>query len=186
MNDQPDTTEQISADLRKVLNTHGHGFHYAVVRRAAELRSNRESSWIFEGTEIPVVVREETTHVDLVLRTRSNLTYLVGECKRADPAKARWCFARSPYTWRDPANEEIIFDQLVLRPNQTHGARPRSKYWNGGSYQLGLELRTGKQGDGQGGAVKRLGMRSLRCCARQADLLTWCGALPHTRRIATR
>jgi hypothetical protein len=138
--------EQVSASLRKVLNGHGHGFHYAVVRRAAELRLKRESPWIFEGTEIPVVVREETTHVDLVLKTRSNLTYLVGECKRADPAKARWCFARSPYTWRDPNNEELIFDQFVLRSNQTHGARPRSKYMNVGSYHLGLELRTGELG----------------------------------------
>lgn len=156
MTDPPDNNEQIAASLRKILNTHGHGFHYAVVRRAEELRAQRESSWIFEGTEIPVLVREETTHVDLVLRTRSNFTYLVGECKRADPAKARWCFARSPYTWRNATNEELIFDQLILRPNQTHGARPRSRYVNRGSYQLGLELRTGQQGDGQGGGGREI------------------------------
>ena len=81
---------------------------------------------------------------------------LVGECKRADPAKARWCFARSPYRWYGDhaAARELTFDQFVLRADKTHHARPRCGYQNGGRYQLGFEFRTGQKGDGEGGSFK--------------------------------
>lgn len=42
MSDLTDNSEQISAGLRKALNTHGHGFHYAVFRRGEELSDSRE------------------------------------------------------------------------------------------------------------------------------------------------
>src|SRR5438270_11459436 len=38
--------EQISSHLRKVLNIHGHGFHYAVVRRGEELSDEKKIPWI--------------------------------------------------------------------------------------------------------------------------------------------
>ena len=146
-----DDPEQISASLRKVLNTHGHGFHYAVVRRGEELSDRRESPWFLNGTEVPVVAGGAATHIDFVLSTRSERTYLVGECKRADPAKARWCFARAPYRWQNDSEQELIFDELVLRADRTHYVRPLPGYMERGSYQLGFELRTGQQGDGDGG-----------------------------------
>jgi hypothetical protein len=150
MTNPADNSEQISSHLRKVLNTHGHGFHYAVVRRGEDLSRKKRSAWLLDGTEIPVVVGDSSTHVDFVLSTSSRRTYLVGECKRADPAKARWCFARAPYTWRDDTESELIFDQIVMRPDRSHSAVHRSGYMQQGSYRLGFELRTGQAGDGAG------------------------------------
>src|SRR5436309_3010923 len=96
-----DNSPQIVASLRKVLNSHGHGFHYAVVRRAEELLSSRQSTWLFDGVEFPVTTAGQITHVDFILRSRTGRTLMIAECKRADPAKALWCFAKGAYTWRN-------------------------------------------------------------------------------------
>lgn len=143
--------EQLSANLRKVLNTHGHAFHYAVIRRAEELHSERRSRWIFDGAEFPVSVRGVTTQVDLILTTRSERTVLVGECKRADPARARWCFAHAPYTWRDPYDREAVFDCLMLTSAGTTTVRsPKTAHTGEPVYQMGFELKTDQRGDGLG------------------------------------
>jgi hypothetical protein len=77
------------------------------------LEKVQRASWMFDSAEFPVVAGGSTTHVDFILRSRSRRTYLVAECKRADPARARWCFARAPYTWHNPIKGEVIFDQFV-------------------------------------------------------------------------
>jgi hypothetical protein len=156
MNASDDEAARISTDLRKVLNTHGHGFHYAVVRRGEELYDLRETKWLLEGTEVPIVAGDATSHVDFVLGTRTDRIYLVGECKRADPARARWCFARTPYRWRNERDEELIFEQLVLHGDGTRHTRPHFSYMTGGSYQLCFELKTGHKGDGEARAGKSI------------------------------
>jgi len=72
--------ERIATSLRKVLNTHGHGFHYAVVRRADQLLRSDRAVWILDAAEFPVVGGGQVTHIDFILRTRSGNTVLIGEC----------------------------------------------------------------------------------------------------------
>jgi hypothetical protein len=139
---------EIATSLGKVLSRHGHGFQYAVLRRAEELSRQRRSLWVFEGSEFPVTVRGASIHVDFVLRSRRTNTYLVAECKRADPAKAIWCFVRAPYTRRDSYDFEMVFDAVSYTPpdscvsiHQWINERP-------GSYHLGVELKTDAPGDG--------------------------------------
>lgn len=139
---------EIAASLRKVLNSHGYPFQYAVIRRAQDLWSSQAGCWLLEASEFPVVAGGTTTHIDFVLASRSMSTFLVAECKRADPAKARWCFAHAPYTRRGAVAEELLFDQFQCSPANlvSHqlclAFRP--------TYHLGLELRTGATGDGIG------------------------------------
>ncbi len=148
MTQRPDEAEQVSAALRKVLNMHGHGFHYAILRRTEQLFTNRESGWVFDGAEFPVVARRETTHIDFILRSRSGRTYLVAECKRVDPARGRWCFARAPYTWRNSSQSEVVFDQFRCRPANILGQEPCIRQTHrGGPYHIGLEIKTGGVGD---------------------------------------
>ncbi|MFZ1804688.1 MAG: hypothetical protein WAU05_12245, partial [Nitrospira sp.] len=85
-------------DVRKVLGSHGYGFQYAVLRRAEELAAERRSKWVFEAAEFPVGTAESPTHIDFILRNAHSTVYLVGECKRANPAHANWCFLKAPYT----------------------------------------------------------------------------------------
>jgi hypothetical protein len=146
----PNQSQQISASLRKVLNSHGHGFHYAVVRRAEELLTSQQSTWVFEGVEFPVTTGGYVTHVDFILRSRSGRTLMIAECKRADPSKALWCFAKAPYTWRNANPGELAFDELEVHANKQMVRRAHFAYAQQTAFQLGFELRTGQPGDGLG------------------------------------
>src|SRR5215204_3837638 len=84
---------RISNDLEKVLNAHGFSFQYAVVNRAEELVKEGTAHVRLEGTEIPVGLGNDSTHIDFILQTigrwqkEDHYNYIVGECKRVDPAK---------------------------------------------------------------------------------------------------
>jgi hypothetical protein len=144
--------EQISASLRKVLNSHGHGFHFAVLERGAQLSFEERSKWIFEGSEFPVSVRGQTTHVEFVLTTRSGRTIIVAECKRADPALAVWCFAQNPYTLRDPSEHEVVFERVMRASESSEPVRKSIIAYSHDKrvYHLGFQLKTNQQGDGNG------------------------------------
>lgn len=166
MTDKSSDEEKIIASgLRKVLNMHGHGFHYAVLRRVEQLFSNGQISWVFDGAEFPVVAGHETTHIDIILRSRSYKNYLIGECKRVDPARGNWCFVKAPYTWRN-SSEEVIFDQFICGPSNKLIQKPCIHWTQFGIYRLGIELKTGISGDGtsHGGAtINQAVTQVLRC-----------------------
>jgi hypothetical protein len=149
------------SDVRKLLNTHGHAFQYSVLRRAEELCSERKSRWIFEAAEFPVGDAVAPIHADFVLSTRpewavipnnaEHRAYVIAECKRADPARARWCFIKAPYTHRDPSEREIYFQQVRAGfANRTEPDVLRKSASIHTSH-LGYELRTVQKGDGGGG-----------------------------------
>jgi hypothetical protein len=143
-----DEADRIATSLRRVLNTHGHGFHYAVVRQAEILFKSDRAVWILDAAEFPVIGGGQVTHIDFILRTRSTNTVLVGECKRADPARAWWCFARSPYTWRNSSSGEVAFDQLSYGRGKTVIQKPRFAQTQRDIFHLGFELKTNDKGDG--------------------------------------
>lgn len=59
--------EKIKDGLRKVLNTHGYGFQYAVLRKAFWLCASTKSKWVFEAAEFPVTVGGFDTRIDFIL-----------------------------------------------------------------------------------------------------------------------
>lgn len=143
-------SEQIAASVLKVLNSHGHSFQYAVVRRLEDLYCEKRSPWFIDGVEFPVSAGGQTTHIDFILKSKSGRTYIVAECKRADPAKARWCFARAPYTSRNPRPMEVVFEQFSLNELGLVTRRAMPAYASEAVYHLGFELKTGETGDGKG------------------------------------
>jgi len=52
----------------KLLNTHGYAFHYAVLRKAAELCEKRRSAWTFIAAEYPVAVNAPTQEMSIITR----------------------------------------------------------------------------------------------------------------------
>ncbi len=86
----PNESRDPSVGLRKVLDSHGYGFQYSVLKRCLE---SRPTVWRVAATEFPVQLNTTDTHIDFVLGYRSHL--IVAECKRVNPAKSRWGFARS-------------------------------------------------------------------------------------------
>jgi hypothetical protein len=166
MNEHPEGQDlQFAAGLRKVLNSHGHGFHHAVLKRTQELTEGGQCAWAFVAAEFPVVVGGITVHADFILRSRSGRTYLIAECKRADPSRARWAFIRAPYTWRDPNEGELVFDQIVCEPPNFITAGTGALYEQSPAYHLGLEMKLNVPAEGvpqSGSAINQAVSQVLR------------------------
>ena len=128
------------AGVRKYLNAHGHAFQYAVIRRCYELTQNGRSEWTFVAAEVPVGL-QNTIHIDFVLRSRDTRVYLVAECKRADPARANWCFVKAPYTRRNARGNELVFQEVEYGQRETV-SKPREVAAGIENCHLGFELRT--------------------------------------------
>jgi hypothetical protein len=150
--------KRVSSSFQKLLDQHGYSFQQAIASRAEELRDKETSTWNLFGTEVPVNCRNQSTHIDIVLtawnrrRTRHSGYFLVAECKRVNPAKGHWCFAKTPYTWPNHLDSYVQFDQVLcysaaLQFSSTTKSILTSQK---GVYNLGIEVRTGEKGDSSG------------------------------------
>jgi hypothetical protein len=152
MSSQP--PDERSQSLRNSFDVHGFGFQYAVIERIESLDRTWHFGWEFIGAELPTSLKVgEEIHADFIFFSGLSRTYLVGECKRVDPALAQWCFAKSRYTTgRGPAPpilDELYFpnesqDKIRLRPLRLLGQSQKS-------YQVGTSVKdNSKKGDGIG------------------------------------
>jgi hypothetical protein len=157
-------SEPTPNDVRKGVGKHGYGFQYAVLKRAGELSAQGRSIWVFEVAEFPVGTADNPTHIDFVLRNAPATVYLVVECKRADPARANWCFVKAPYTRRNAREGELVFQEVQHQAETLVAARPRTAYASIESTHLGFEIRAGTKGDGTstGSAIKEATAQVLR------------------------
>jgi hypothetical protein len=103
----------------KVLNRHGYPFLYRTLKAAQDAFESGSSVWLFQVSEFPVEVREQPGRIDYVLQGRQSQTYLVVECKRANPKMKRWCFARAPYVQRNSGPEYLLAEAILF--NQSTG-----------------------------------------------------------------
>lgn len=140
--------EKISVGLRKILNYHGYGFHYSVIRHINELFDKRKTSWGFEAAEYPVSINDYDTRIDFILKNVNRDNYIVAECKRANPAFSNWCFVKAPYIRRDDYGNQIIIDKVSFMENSTRVMANGVKFaLSKNIYHLGFEIRTGKEGE---------------------------------------
>src|SRR5688572_21743563 len=97
---------KVAAAFEESLNRHGYSFQYALLKRRNELEVKNKTHWYFVGSEVPVECGGVITHIDFVCWSTprnpqvSNRFFLIAECKRANPALAEWCFAKSPSRWQ--------------------------------------------------------------------------------------
>lgn len=140
---------RVAEQLQRVLDLHGYGFHYAVLRRADELLRVHTSPWQLQAVEFPVQVQGFDTRLDLLLKHKAEPVYLVGECKRANPALANWCFAKAPYTqWRS-RTEAVLVDK-VFRSSVQAFTSVETLAHPPEVYRIALEVRTDLKGDASG------------------------------------
>jgi hypothetical protein len=174
--------------FNSILDSHGYGFHYAVLNKANELFERRKSAWAFEAAEFPVVVNDVPTRIDFVLSnnekgSRLNAFYLVAECKRANPSLADWCFARAPFVRRNRSHEPCILDHVDVNESgsvQCHGAA-YSQLAN--AYHIAVEVKSGK-GDESGkgrGAIEDAATQVCRGSNGFLDTLARLFTLPNYR-----
>jgi hypothetical protein len=140
------------AGFHKLLNQHGYGFHYAVLREAHRLFQQQLSRWVFVTSEFPVSVRGTDTRIDFVLEHADHSRcYIIAECKRANPAMANWCFARAPYTRQGHSSEGIYVDHLSWsETGEMKVVEVANLQHTSEVYHLALEAKTGDPGDPAG------------------------------------
>src|SRR5690242_5382051 len=97
--------KELTASFRKSLNSNGFGFQYSVLRLVEQLGDEGKSAWGLVASEFPVESRGNNTHIDFILKRMmyepgNCATFIIGECKRANPALSNWCFAKAPYVRR--------------------------------------------------------------------------------------
>jgi len=106
------------AAFKATLDGHGHAFQSAFV---SHVRHMDQRIWSVLGEEVPVTVGTHETHIDCVLSAvREAITILIVECKRADPARAAWCFARAK------ERGELGWVEIAMR--QDYGASRLSSF----------------------------------------------------------
>lgn len=153
-------THTIDAGLKKLVNTHGQAFQYAVLNKAIGLFNSRRSGWRYEAHELPVEVNGQGARVDFVLKkvlhNDIHECFLLAECKRANPRLSNWCFFRAPVTDDHLAILEQVnvhADGIFVEPPEETPYLPRAE---GGAdmdpaYHVGLELKSRQQkGDSSG------------------------------------
>jgi hypothetical protein len=141
---------QLTASLRKVLESNGQPFQYGLLERIRAVVSGGSSRWRFSAAEFPVAVRDATTHVDFVLESTSRRILAV-ECKRVNPAHSEWCFIRTGYTRRDPSDGAVICDSIHRESGHDSVVTPETvAHHLSRTYDLGVELKTGKEGNAGG------------------------------------
>jgi|SRR5215469_6984288 len=118
--------EAFEATYKNELNRHGYAFQYSVIRKAEELYAANQSRWAFKAAEFPVQVRGRNTHIDFIFEHCDKPIFLVGECKRVNPALSNWCFTRSPYTRRNAQNTKLTIQSTWI----TETASQRVLAWD--------------------------------------------------------
>lgn len=164
--------------FRSALNVHGFGFHYSVATAVQSFRPQFGSPFRFIGAEVPVALNGVEMHVDLVFWLPDQGTYLVAECKRADPALAEWCFSRSGFTVGGsetrPTLDALRFvdsNSLHLNPIQCGNAASL--------YQVGVAVkRQDRKGDGCGSDRDAIAKHSTQVLRASNGLMQLCQKNP--------
>ena len=146
---------KLAGDFKNVLDSHGYSFQYAVLRAAAGFFATGESRWGFEVAELPVGVGDRSTRLDFVLRHPGKGAFIVAECKRANPAIARWCFAKAPMIGRNVDSALLVWERVRRFRDELRSEGCGTRYYDE-AYHVGFELKTsdtGEAGTGGRGAI---------------------------------
>jgi hypothetical protein len=164
-------TKLSEEDFRKVLNSQGFGFQYAVLAEIQKLidehwYENIYPKWKVEEIEVPVSVNGNATQIDFILSKQGNSDYrgnvaLIAECKRADPALANWCFLRAPFSSNEYFNDSFRLEKVSFAerhfdvyfnvvPFQNFKDESIQKPF----YEIPFSFRTGEIGNGDGKSRK--------------------------------
>jgi hypothetical protein len=144
-------SSDVSNYLRTVLNSHGFAFQQAVLRACIQL--GETTGWKFVQSEFPFELHGREGHIDFLLANPDTNSLLVAECKRADPARANWCFARTTYTASRSSptrTQRPVFSIVNVINPPTRLVETPSVWTRGEVHHLLFELRTGATGSGKG------------------------------------
>jgi hypothetical protein len=143
--------EQKAKAFEAALNRHGFALQYAVAQSAWRVASIGRSSWFPFLSEFPVRVQGADTRIDLVLVNRNRPDrprFFVVETKRANPALAYWCFAKSGLrgAWGLP----VVCSEVLRKTNGQFRSEVRELHGSNVIFDVAVEASTGVKGDERG------------------------------------
>lgn len=150
MTNSYEDSPKLAAGFRKVLDSHGYSFQYAVLKAAEGFCYSGASPWIFEVAELPVTIPGRATRIDFVLKHPHGHAYLIAECKRTNPRIAKWCFARTPLVMRNFTQTLLVWERVRRFHDELRSEAFGDQYVKD-AYRLGLELRGPTKGEATGG-----------------------------------
>lgn len=146
------TVKQSSERFEKSLAVHGFSFQYGVAEYFRRMEVNQEFNWRVAAIEFPVSVQGRDTRIDLILSRPNQQIMIVAECKRANPALADWCFARTDYPCPESLRDWVYLETIQRNKTADFGFEAISDRVGRSEhiYHLGQEVRTHEQGDKSG------------------------------------
>jgi hypothetical protein len=133
---------------------HGYAFQYRTLKTADDAcgPGSHAPGWVFQVAEFPVEVRGRQTRIDYLLQRSDRPTYLVVECKRANPKLKRWCFAKAPYVIRGFDTNRVFGEQVRFdKPSNRLLCNTFRESVFCDKYHLAFEMRVqGERGDEEG------------------------------------
>ena len=140
--------EQKAKAFEAALDRHGFALQYAVVQSAKELARFGFSNWFPVVPEFPVRVQGADTRIDLILQHRTKPSFLVVETKRANPALAYWCFAKSGFG--GAGQLPVIYSEILRKVDGQFFTEVQNGTGVDAIYDVVVEASTGKKGDERG------------------------------------
>jgi hypothetical protein len=140
--------EQKAKAFEVALNRHGFALQYAVAQSARELAQFEFGNWFPVVPEFPVRVQGADTRIDLILKHRTKPSYLVVETKRANPALAYWCFAKSGLRGEWAYN--VIYSEILRKVGGQFCTEVQHGMAVDAIYDVAVEASTGEKGDERG------------------------------------
>jgi len=171
---------QVPSGFGKILNRHGYGLQYSILKVAEELYERQRSAWALEVAEFPVMVKGVGTRIDFILRHRSRNQLLIAECKRANPALANWCFVTAPFVRSGRASEDLFAELIYIAGNLSLQSGVKSLGYTSEAYHLAFEIKTGAEGDYDGSGRGAVEEAATQVCRGLNGLVEYYGTQQHT------
>ncbi len=160
---------EITKALESVLDSHGYGFQYAVLAATDRLFKptiRGGSRWRLPIAEFPVEVKGAHSHIDVILEHCLRPMFMVGECKRANPALRNWCFLRAPYREEASLASSVFLEELTWSESGDPSCRVMTLFSSPNIYHLGIEVKSSERGnpcDKGRGAIEEAATQVMRC-----------------------
>ena len=165
----------IARAFKKVLNMHGYGFQYSVLKKAEELFNERKSPWAIPIPEFPVEIQGYGTRIDFILRHKSRPIFMIAECKRTNPALSNWCFAKASYITDVQLASCVFIEAIKIDKSGLAQVTTDILSSSKNIYHVALEVKSNKEGDigGSGrGAIEEAATQICRGLNGMIDFLS--------------
>lgn len=172
--------QRVAKGFEKVLNSHGHGFQYSVLKEASRLLCNiRSSHWQAEVPEFPVEVQGYGTRIDFILKHTTRPIYLIAECKRVNPALANWCFVKAAFVPTIDQAQQASIEGIRSDTDGKPATTIQHLVHSNDIYHVAVEVKSDDKGDASGQGRGTIEEAAAQVCRGLNGLINFLSSKPY-------